>query len=126
MARIALQLYTLRRQAAEDLDGTLERVAALGFAGLELFALDSADPRALRERLDQLGLAVCGFHVSLAAVEGDADSLARTLDGLGTDRATLAWIEPPKTSAEADELAERLVAAGRRAGAAGLRFGFHN
>lgn len=126
MPEIALQLYTLRRQAADDLAGTLERVAALGYAGVELFALDGVEPQALRARLDALGLAACGFHVSLDAVEGDLEPLAATLAAVGTDRATLAWIDPPATAADADALAERLAAAGRRAAAAGIRFGFHN
>lgn len=126
MTRIGLQLYTVREDAARDLEGTLDRVGALGFAGVELFSLEGRDPAAVRERLDRAELVVCGWHAPLEELEDDLAPLAARLDALGTDRVTLAWIEAPTDAAGADALVARLVDVGRRAAAAGLRFGFHN
>lgn len=126
MARIGLQLYTLRDAAAADLAGTLARVGRLGFEGVELFALDGVDAGELRHLLDVNGLAAAGRHASLADVEERLDPLAAELGTLGTDRVTLAWIDPPESAADADVLVDRLVECGRRARERGLVFGFHN
>lgn len=126
MRRIGLQLYTVRDAAAADLAGALRRAAELGFEGVELHDLHGHAPDEVRAMLDAHGLAVCGRHVGLEAAEDDLGGLAAELATLGTDRLVVAWIEPPRTPAEADAAVARLVRAAGRAADAGLRLGFHN
>ncbi len=126
MSRIGLQLYTVRDAAAADLPGVLRRTAELGFEGVELHDLHGHTPDEVRAMLDEHGLAVCGRHVGLEAAEDDLELLAAELRALGTDRLIVAWIEPPRTPTDADAAVARLVRAAERAGAAGLRLGFHN
>ena len=80
----------------------------------------------MRALLDELGLAVCGRHASLEAIESDLDGLAGELRAVGTDRLVLAWIEPPATAREADAVVARIAALANRVRDAGLRLGFHN
>jgi sugar phosphate isomerase/epimerase len=124
--RIGLQLYTVRDAAAADLAGALRRAAELGFEGVELHDLHGHAPDEVRAMLDAHGLAVCGRHVGLEAAEDDLGGLAAELATLGTDRLVVAWIEPPRTPAEADAAVARLVRAAGRAADTGLRLGFHN
>jgi len=124
--RIGLQLYTVRDAAAADLAGALRRAAELGFEGVELHDLHGHAPDEVRAMLDAHGLAVCGRHVGLEAAEDDLGGLAAELATLGTDRLVVAWIEPPRTPAEADAAVARLVRAAERAADTGLRLGFHN
>ena len=126
MRRIGLQLYTVRDAAAADLAGALRRAAELGFEGVELHDLHGHAPDEVRAMLDAHGLAVCGRHVGLEAAEDDLGGLAAELATLGTDRLVVAWIEPPRTPAEADAAVARLVRATGRAADTGLRLGFHN
>ena len=126
MTRIALQLYTVRRECATDFLGALATTASLGFDGVELHDLHGHSAKAVRSALDGHGLVACGRHALLDAIEGDIDGLADELDTLGTDRLVLAWIEPPRTAADADAAVERILAASERATQAGLRLGFHN
>jgi sugar phosphate isomerase/epimerase len=123
---IALQLFTVRDDLARDFEGTIARVGELGFAGVELFTLEGREAAAVRSALDAAGLAAAGWHAPLAAVEGDLAPVAADLRALGTDRLTLAWIEPPADAAAADALADRLAAVAERAAGEGLRFAFHN
>lgn len=126
MSRIGLQLYTVRDVAASDLPGALQRTAELGFEGVELHDLHGHTPYEVRAMLDLHGLVVCGRHVGLEAAEDDLGRLAAELSALGTDRLVVAWIEPPRTPAQADAAVARLVRAAERAAQVGLRLGFHN
>ncbi len=123
MTRIGLQLYTVRGECARDLEGTLRTVADLGYEGVELHDLYGRSAQELRELLDGLGLVVAGRHVSLDVV---VERLAEEQRVLGCDRVALAWIDPPESSADADESVQRIAALAARARDAGLRFGFHN
>jgi sugar phosphate isomerase/epimerase len=125
-SRVGLMLYTLREACARDLVGMLRAVREIGYEGVELWDLHGHDAHEVRARLDELGLAVCGRHSLLDAIESDLDELADELRAVGTDRLVLAWIAPPATAAEADALVERIAAVAKRVRDGGLRLGFHN
>ena len=42
---VALQLYTLREELEKDFTGTLEKVAALGYQGVEFAGFGPLSPR---------------------------------------------------------------------------------
>ena len=48
-ARTGLMLYSVRRACAEDFEGTLRAVAAMGYTGVELFDLHGHDALHTRE-----------------------------------------------------------------------------
>lgn len=126
MARVGLQLYTVRDDVARDLEGTLTRAGAAGFEGVELFSLAEAGPAAVRAWAGDAGLAVIGWHARLPVIEEQLDELTELLGVLGTTRLLVAWIEPPTTAAAADALVEQMLVAARRVADRGLSLGFHN
>ncbi len=75
---IAIQLYSVREDCANDLPGTLAGLAAMGYQGVETAGLYARPPAEWRRLLDDNGLQVAGAHVGLDAVRGDA--LRETLD----------------------------------------------
>jgi sugar phosphate isomerase/epimerase len=125
-ARLGLALYTLRDDCARDPEGTLRAVAEMGYEGVELYDLFGRDPRTVRALLDELGLVVCGRHAGLELIENSLDELAVGLRELGSDRLVLAWIPPPPSSREAEQVVARIAEAAAHASDAGLRLGFHN
>jgi len=52
--KLAAPLFILRQECAEDLMGVLERLAALGFDGVEFLGLFGHEPEAIRKKLDEL------------------------------------------------------------------------
>jgi sugar phosphate isomerase/epimerase len=126
MARLGLMLYTVRGECAEDLEGTLRAVAAMGYEGVELFDLHGHDPDQVRGWLDEAGLAVCGRHAGLDAVETRLPELREELTTLGSSRLVVPWIEPPRSAAQAGEAVDRLRRAAEWATVAGVELGFHN
>ncbi|MDD3588483.1 MAG: sugar phosphate isomerase/epimerase [Thermoguttaceae bacterium] len=68
---IALELYSLRRTIKDDVPGTLKKVAAMGYQGVETAGTYGLEAKELKKMLDDVGLPVCSAHIGLAALLGD-------------------------------------------------------
>jgi sugar phosphate isomerase/epimerase len=126
---IALQLYSVREDAARDLPGVLKAVAAMGYEGVEFAGYYGHDAKSIRAMLDEYGLKVAGAHVGLDTLLGD--QLARSIEfhqilgnrflivpGLPEQRrnSRAAWLETAKImNGISDALAPH-----------GMRTGYHN
>src|SRR2546428_9435711 len=64
--RIGLQLYTVRHQMEKDFEGTIARVAAIGYREVEFAGYFGRTPRDVRALMDHHGLLAPSSHVSLA------------------------------------------------------------
>jgi len=124
-ARIGLQLYTVRSECDRDLEGTVRRIGAQGYDGVELFQLHGHEPAQVRAWLDEAGLAAAGCHARLDALESQLQQLTEEVAVLGTDRVAVSWIEPAWL-ADPQPVVGRIEAAARAAREQGLRLGFHN
>lgn len=126
---IALQLYSVREDAARDLPGVLQAVAKMGYDGVEFAGYYGHDAKAIRAMLDDTGLKVAGAHVGLDTLLGD--ELERSVEfhqilgntflivpGLHESRrnSRAAWLD---TARVLNEVAERLRPHG-------MRTGYHN
>lgn len=124
---VALQWYTVREDAARDFIGTLEQVAAIGYAGLELWGYGSLTPQELRAKLDALGLAAASSHVALTRLESDLDAVIAECRTLQCPTIVCPFL-PPERRTESDyrQLAPSLNRIGGTAKASGLTFCYHN
>ena len=68
---VALQVYSVRKEAAEDLPGVLHQVAEMGYSGVEFAGYYERSAQELRRLLDDAGLKVAGTHTQLKTVLGD-------------------------------------------------------
>ncbi len=126
--RIGLQLYTLRDAMAEHLPGTLERVAAMGFRGVETAFFGDVVPPGAPKTLRDLGLEVFAAHTNLP-VGDDAAPALRAAEMLGAE--TLVWHGWPRddrydTRDGVLKLAALFNEAGENVRRAGKRFAIHN
>ena len=71
--RIGLQLYTLRNEMAQDFEGTLERVAELGFKEMQFAGYHGRSPAEVRRILDRLGMTSPAAHVGLGLMRDEID-----------------------------------------------------
>lgn len=126
--RIGLQLYSVQDLVAQDLPGTLETIARLGYDGVEFAGLAGNSAIATRRVLDRVGLTAVGAHLSLEDLEERADETIADLRGLGCQTAIVAWLPPEQyvDEATAGRTVDRLVAAGQIVRGAGIRFAYHN
>ncbi len=68
---ISLQFYTIRDAFSADPVGTLERVAEIGYPGIEIGGYNNKDRDALVAKINELGLTVTGAHVGVGALQND-------------------------------------------------------
>lgn len=123
---VALQLYSVRHQAAKDLPGVLEAVAKMGYQGVEFAGYYGHSADAIRKLLDDNGLKCCGSHNHLDALQGDA--LAGTVEfnqTIGNPNLIVSWMPPSyaeslqsvkKMAAVYDALAGKVKEQGMRVG----------
>ena len=126
--QIALQLYTVRRPAREDLSGTLRSVAAAGYEFVEVAGIgESAEPE-LPGRLRDAGLSAIAVHIGLDRLRASVDGVAKWLDALDCPRLVVPSL-PDDERATADgvrRLAAELNQVACRLAARGIRLGYHN
>ena len=68
-SKVGLQLYTVRDWMREDVMGTLERVAALGYREVEFAGYFDHSPKAIATKMAKLGLTSPSAHYSLQALQ---------------------------------------------------------
>ena len=69
MKPIGLQLYTLRETAKDDFLGVLNKVAEIGYKGVEPAGLHGYEPNEIRKVLDDLGMVCCSTHGPLVTTD---------------------------------------------------------
>lgn len=140
--KMGLQLYTIRRPLATDLDGTLKRVAALGYQEAETYGFDPDNNRyyglpakEFAQRLRDLGITCVSGHYDLNRYASAPDDvLNRYIDQciegakvLGQSYITWPVLdEPSKPIEKFKAVVARLNPLGERVTKAGLQFAYHN
>ncbi|HAR90580.1 MAG TPA: hypothetical protein DCR45_06350, partial [Gammaproteobacteria bacterium] len=69
--RVGLQLYTLRNELSQDFEGTLAKVAELGYREMEFAGYFNRSAREIRQVLDDNGMSSPAAHIQLAAIRAD-------------------------------------------------------
>ena len=128
LQKIGVQLYTLRAEMAVDFEGTLRKVAELGFDEVEFAGLYDRDPADVKALLDGLGLKTAASHVNWEKFRDDPDALIEETVALGAKYMIVAWLpeEERQTLDQWRGWIERFNEAGKRAREKGLIFAYHN
>jgi len=128
LGNIGIQLYTVRRELTRDVEGTLRRLAGIGYREVEFAGYPEGTAQSLRKILDRLRLSAPSGHVGIQALRGDWD---RTLDQAATvgQRYVVVAFVPPNERRTMDDwrrIAGLFNKAGEAARASGLTLGYHN
>lgn len=75
---VGLQLYSVRSACEKDLPGTLEKVKAIGYSGVEFAGYYGRTAKDMRKLLDDNGLKCYGTHTGLDTLRGD--NLKKTME----------------------------------------------
>ncbi len=126
--RVGLQLYTVRTLLADDFDGVLERIAAIGYRELEFAGYHDQPPEAVRATLDRLGLTAPSAHIPLARWRNEMDTVIAEAQTVGHRYLVLPWLaeQERQTLDQYREYVALSNEAGRRCTEAGIQFAYHN
>lgn len=122
----AVMLYTVNELAKTDLEGTLERIAGLGYLGVETYGLHGHSPRAVRAMLDGHGLELVSSHAPFP-FGADATKILDEYAELGAPN--LAWSMEGEEFASPELISkglERVNGGVENAKAYGMTVAYHN
>jgi len=128
-AKIGLQLYTIRRQIEKDFEGSIRKVAEIGFEGIETYALPGNITLENAAKIfKDAGLKVFSMHTELPAA-GTRDAVVKMADVYECDLAIYpGW--PQGDKYKNVEATKHMVGVYDEASAflksKGMRFGLHN
>lgn len=128
LAGVGVQLYTLRNEMRADPEGTLARIARIGFTEIEWWGSYGRTAEQLKRLLDARGLSAPAWHLAPELLAADKmDATIATARAMGHKHLIVAWTAPAERTPDGfRRLADLLNAAGQRAKSAGIRMGYHN
>ena len=125
---ISVQLWSVREQLAADRDGTIRRIAELGYGAFEPFN-PAEDPKGQRQLADELGLTISGVHAGGLVRESEPGPTFEAVAQLGTELAIVPAGIPEAEFTTREGLArtaDLLNGLSEQAAGYGLRLGYHN
>lgn len=125
---ISVQLWSVRELLSADRDGTVRRIAELGYRAVEPFN-PADDPKGLRELADELGLTISGVHAGGLVREPEPGPTFEAVAQLGTELAIVPAGIPEAQFTTREGLArtaDLLNGLSEQAAGYGLRLGYHN
>ncbi len=124
---IGLQLYSVREALAEDFEGTIRRVADMGYVGVEPYGGLPADLATAGQLFKELDLQVFNSHVGFPEGEGE-QALLDIAEAFNLSRVAIAYLpaEMFETVDGIKGVCEKLNQANVFAKANNLSLGYHN
>jgi sugar phosphate isomerase/epimerase len=126
--KVGVQLYTVRDDMQRDFEGTIARVAKIGYREVEFAGLFDHSPKDVKAMLDRNGLTAPSSHIPYKALGAD---WPKTLEGaqvLGQKYIVCPMIDEDVRNAPDGwkRAAEAFNRAGEASQKAGIQFAYHN
>ena len=82
---VLLQVYSVREDAQRDFAGTLAKIKAIGYDGVELAGLYGQAPEAVRDAVTGAGLTAVSAHVPYPELAGDTEKTVKAYATIGCE-----------------------------------------
>jgi hydroxypyruvate isomerase len=125
---VGVQLYSVRKAMQSDFEGTLQKVAAIGYKQVEFAGLFGHSSAEVRSMLDRLGLTAPSMHVPFESLDTGWDAVIDDAHHLGCRHVVVPSI-PGALRASLDDyrrVADKFTRGAEAAVKANLRFAYHN
>jgi sugar phosphate isomerase/epimerase len=127
--RVGMQLYTVRTELEKDFDGTLAKIASIGYKEVEFAGYFNHAPEQVRDALKRHGLTAPSAHVDYGSLSGDKWAKAiENAHTIGHTYLVNAWVDESirKEPDAWKHIAETYNHAAPIAKKAGIQFAYHN
>jgi sugar phosphate isomerase/epimerase len=128
MEKIGLQLYTVRDLMKADFDGTIAKVAQIGYKEVEFAGYFGRSGQQVRATVDTNGLSAISTHVQYDELDEKFPSVVETAKTIGMKYVVCPWI-PEDLRKNPDiwkQAAAKFNHAGEQTKKAGIQFAYHN
>lgn len=126
LKNVGLQLYSLRDEMAKDFRGTVEKVAKMGYKGVEFAGYGGLKPAEMAALLKDNGLEAYGSHIGgLPKTEAELDAEIEMALAVGNKYLVCPW-QDMKTRDDALRFAEVMNETAGKLRPHGLKLGYHN
>ena len=125
---VAVQVYSVRDFAEQDMRGTLQKIKDMGYAGVEFAGLYGNSAEDVKAMCEEIGLVPISAHVALAEMRKDCDKVIKDYSTIGCKFIVVPYLNPEdrpgadgweKTIADIREI-------GKKAHENGLTLLYHN
>ena len=139
---IYIQLYSVRDDIKADYEGTIAKVAEMGYTGVEAAGYGDGkfyglSPEDFKKSIENVGMEVLSSHTarpladSIPATNWDEvwawwDTAIKAHKEAGMKYIVTPWMKTPATLADLQAYCDYYNQIGEKCNAAGLRFGYHN
>ena len=125
---IAVQVYSVRDDAAKDLRGTLEKIKAMGYDGVEFAGLYGYTPEDIRTMCQELALTPVSAHVPYVDMVADARGVLSQYATIGCKYVAVPYLMPEHRpdGGNFDEVIANIRKIGEVARALGITLLYHN
>jgi sugar phosphate isomerase/epimerase len=129
MSKISLQLFSVREDAEKDFLGTVQKVADLGYEGIQFAGFFNTPAKEVKQVMDEQGIVAAGAHVGIHQLR--TDEMEKTFkyhETLGNNLIICPALpkEMRQTADDYKKAAELLNQIGDACKKAGFLFGYHN
>lgn len=125
---VALQLYSVRDDVAKDLEGTLRKVKAMGYDGVEFAGPFDRPASEVKALCDEIGLVPLSAHIAMEILLDDPDDFLAQYKALGCEQMVLPFLsnEYRPGNDKFWEVIGNAKTIGESCKKAGLKFAYHN
>ncbi len=128
--QLSVQLWSIKDAVAEDFEGTLKKLKAMGFQGVEFagnFGPYANDPKGLKAFLEKTGLKASGAHVHFDKLTPENfDATVAFYKAINCNYLIIPMDKRAFTPEGAKEVAAELEALQKKLAPQGMHIGYHN
>jgi sugar phosphate isomerase/epimerase len=126
---IAVQVYSVRDDAAADLRGTLEKIKKMGYDGVEFAGLYGNDPAEIKKMCDEIGLTPISAHVPYREMLADPEGVLSRYATIGCKFVAVPYLseeDRPGGTGDFNEVIKNIKSLSATAKGMGMQMLYHN
>ena len=126
--KVAVQLYSIRGDVAKDMRGSLEKVKAMGYDGVEFAGIGQYTAKEIKDMCEEIGLTPISAHVTFADMRKEPEATLSVYSEIGCKYVAVPYLVPedrPGTDGFAKTI-EDVAMIGKVAKNMGMQLLYHN
>lgn len=124
--KIGLQLYSVRDEMEKDVEGTLKKVADMGYECVEFAGYFGYSAKDLKALCEKYNLEPISVHQGYGDITEKTEETVSYVKELGVKYYAIPWMDIKMFTENFDEVTEKIKAAGKYTKENGIQLMYHN